>query len=85
MCVCVPRRVCRASQLTFWDSLRNTIKWMVSNPDWLDNANFGTPEEPHQRGARPMSVLAPGGSIQEVLDGKGGASGRDSAGFVSKL
>ena len=48
-------------------------------------ANFGTPEEPHQRGARPMSVLAPGGSIQEVLDGKGGASGRDSAGFVSKL
>ena len=58
---------------------------MVSNPDWLDKVNFGMAEEEQPQGARMMSVLAPGGSIQEVLDGKGGASGRDSAGFVSKL
>ena len=59
---------------------------MVANPDWLDKVNFGmSAEEEQPQGARPMSVLAPGGSIQEVLDGKGGASGRDSAGFVSKL
>ena len=27
--------------LTFWDSLRRTIRWMVQNPDWLDIKNFG--------------------------------------------
>ena len=32
-----------------------------------------------------MSTLEPGGGIKEVLEGRGGASGRDSAGVVSKL
>ena len=77
-----------ALPLTFYDSLRKTIRWMCQNPDWLDPANFGR-QDYEQSSApnapRQMSTLAPGGSIQEVLDGKGGASGRDSAGFVSKL
>ena len=76
-----------ALPLTFWDSLSKTIRWMVSNPDWLDQKNFGMSEEQMyaQGGGLKMSTLAPGGGIKEVLDGKGGASGRDSAGFISKL
>ena len=76
-----------ALPLTFWDSLSKTIRWMVSNPDWLDQKNFGMSEEQMyaEGGGLKMSTLAPGGGIKEVLDGKGGASGRDSAGFISKL
>ena len=74
-----------ALPLTFWDSLRKTIDWMVSNPDWLDQNNFGISDEQFMSGPGPMSTLEPGGGIKEVLDGKGTASGRDSVGFVKNL
>ena len=77
-----------ALPLTFYDSLRRTIRWMCQNPDWLDPKNFGVIdfEQSYKTDApRAMGTIEPGGGIKEVLEGRGGASGRDSAGVVSKL
>ena len=41
--------------LTFYDSLRRTIRWMVQNPDWLDEKNF--------RGGAELEMPSPGGPI----------------------
>jgi len=70
--------------LTFWDSLRKTIAWTLENDDWLDVGSFGRqgPDDFEEQGIGPMSTLKPGGGIKEVLEGRGGASGRDSAGVV---
>ena len=74
-----------ALPLTFWDSLRKTIDWMVQNPDWLDQNNFGRDDSMVTNAPMLMSPLEPGGGIKEVLEGRGGASGRDSAGFVKNI
>ena len=78
--------------LTFYDSLRRTIRWKVQNPDWLDERNFRGGDfdfSAEGRGdGKPLSMgkLAPGQGVREVVvDGKGGASGRDSASVLSKL
>ena len=73
--------------LTFFDSLRKTIRWMVQNPEWLDPKNFGTEFGADGRaGEMPppvarAGVVAPGASVkQTVVDRVSGASGRDSQG-----
>ena len=72
--------------LTFFDSLRKTIRWMVQNPEWLDPKNFGTEFGDAKAGEMPPpiargGVVAPGASVkQTVVDRVSGASGRDSHG-----
>ena len=58
--------------LTFYDSLRRTIRWMVQNPDWLDEKNFGRAEGqemPAQSGPTlaKAGVVAPGAGVRSVV------------------
>ena len=60
--------------LTFEDSLRKTIRWMVQNPDWLDEKNFrGGAELEGGGGERqmpmPRGALAPGAGVKSVVEG----------------
>jgi dTDP-glucose 4,6-dehydratase len=66
--------------LTFYDSLRKTIRWMVQNPEWLDEKNFrgglefeaGTGREmPMPRGA-----VAPGAGVRSVVESSGAVLAR---------
>ena len=71
-----------ALPLTFWESLRKTIRWMCQNPEWLDIGSYEhRPENlPVQRRA-----VQPGAAVDQVhlKKGSSGASGRDSAGALA--
>lgn len=65
--------------LTFYDSLRKTIRWMVQNPEWLDVASYErAPEMP------PIvsRVVQPGASVHQVVTSGGSGSGVDRAGLA---
>ena len=59
--------------LTFEDSLRRTIRWMVQNPEWLDEKNFrgGLEQEmPEAKGAVQLAkggLVAPGAGVRSVV------------------
>ena len=60
--------------LTFEDSLRRTIRWMVQNPDWLDQKNFGINEADMPAPGGPIQLAAAGGvkpgmSVAEQMKG----------------
>ena len=57
--------------LTFEDSLRRTIRWMVQNPEWLDEKNFrgADMELPPATGPQlASSGIAPGSGVRSVVN-----------------
>lgn len=56
---------------TFEESLRQCIRWMVQNPDWLDEANFGVPPNAGADGLPPpmMGYAGAGGGVSAPTKG----------------
>ena len=65
--------------LTFHESLRRNIRWMVANPEWLDvksyEASYAPMPEPVLTSQPKKSLV--GGSVSEQMAGRGRASGSD--------
>ena len=75
-----------ALPLTFYDSLRKTIHWMVANPEWLDVRSYehDFAEIPPPILAHGHAKLQPGVGVRAVVTGgAGGSSGVDRAGPVA--
>jgi len=67
--------------LTFYESLRKTIRWMVQNPEWLDTRSYEGQEMP------PVvdRMVQPGAGVHKVVTTGGGASGVDRPGAPTAL
>ena len=71
--------------LTFWESLRRTIRWMVQNPEWLDEKNFRGGLEAEGGALGRVGAAGTGAGVRSVVgvDGSGGAAAVNMA--ASKL
>lgn len=58
--------------LTFYDSLRRTIRWMTQNPEWLDEKNFRGADMDLPPKAGPLlaqgGMVAPGAGVRSVVE-----------------
>ena len=71
-----------ALPLTFWDSLRKTIRWMVQNPEWLDVQSFeGRQAEELGSGS---GMVAPGAGVREVVQKKAAGGGHAAASVLAR-
>ena len=57
--------------LTFEDSLQKTIRWMVQNPDWLDEKNFGRAPTSDADGLPPPIMGVAGAGLGVAKPTKG--------------
>jgi dTDP-D-glucose 4,6-dehydratase len=53
--------------LTFYESLRKTIRWMVANPEWLDARSYDTGRG-HLALPDAPAPVAPGASVRSVVE-----------------